>query len=270
MFLLIESTVLIAQHMESKRSTHVYHDHDRGDRTRPARSARNYYALTLLLEKLRRVASSSLLAGGETILDYGCGSQPYRELFRDKFIHYVGADIAGNSRADLIIDADGNVPVEDNHFDCVLSSQVLEHVSDPRVYLREAHRVLKPSGSLILSTHGIWPYHPDPMDYWRWTIEGLQCEIRQAGFEVLMVQSVFGVESCALQLWQDATFERLPAFVRPIYTWIFQSAIGLIERRHPDKVSNDASVYIVLARKKKMMTSAHDGSGNEAVEAMKD
>jgi SAM-dependent methyltransferase len=140
---------------------------------------------------------------------------------------------------------------------------VLEHVASPRVYLREAHRVLKPKGSLILSTHGIWPYHPDPMDYWRWTIEGLQCEIRQAGFEIVMVQSVFGVESCALQLWQDATFERLPAFVRPIYTWIFQSAIGLIERRHPDKVSNDASVYIVLARKKKMM--AQDGNGSETV-----
>lgn len=258
----IEPAVLIKHLMQSKLSTQIYHDHDRGDRTRPARSARNYYALTLLLEKLRRVVDSSLLEGGETILDYGCGNQPYRDLFSAKFVRYVGADIAGNSLADLIIDAEGKLPVEDESFDCVLSSQVLEHVASPRIYLREAHRVLKPKGSLILSTHGIWPYHPDPMDYWRWTIEGLQCEIRQAGFEIVMVQSVFGVESCALQLWQDATFERLPAFVRPVYTWIFQSAIGFIERRQPDKVSNDASVYIVLARKKNM---AHDGNGNETV-----
>ena len=42
---------------------------------------------------------------------------------------------------------------------------------------------------------------------------------------------------------------RLPRALRPLYTWFFQSLIGLIERRQPDKLSNDASCYIVLARK---------------------
>ncbi|HEX8135956.1 MAG TPA: class I SAM-dependent methyltransferase [Pyrinomonadaceae bacterium] len=249
--------------METTVATQLYHEHDRGDRTRPRRSSRNYRSLTLLLEKLRRVVDSDLLEGGETILDYGCGNKPYRELFGAKFTQYLGADIAGNREAELTIDDEGRVPVEDGRFDCVLSSQVLEHVTNPRVYLREAHRVLKEAGSLILSTHGIWPYHPDPVDYWRWTIEGLQLEIRRAGFEVLMVQAVFGPESSALQLWQDATFERLPRLVRPLYTWMFQSAIGFIERRQPEKVSPDASVYIVLARKKVAGTD----EGNEAVES---
>ena len=126
---------------------------------------------------------------------------------------------------------------------------MLEHVLDPKQYLAEAWRVLRPSGSLILSTHGIWPYHPDPNDYWRWTIEGLQHEIRKAGFQIMMVQSVFGLESSALQLWQDATFERLPSLLRPLYTRLIQAFIGFIERRHPDKLSNDASIYLVLARK---------------------
>jgi SAM-dependent methyltransferase len=235
--------------IKSDADAKAYHDHDRGDRTRPARSSRNYYALVLLLEKLRRVVDSDLLEGGDRMLDYGCGNKPYRELFGGKFRNYVGADIAGNRETDLVIDSEGKVPAADESFDCVLSSQVLEHVTSPRVYLKEAHRLLRPGGSLILSTHGIWPYHPDPTDYWRWTIEGLQLEIRQAGFEIAMVQSVFGIESSALQLWQDATFERLPKPLRPIYTWAIQSVIGLIERRHRDKVLSDASTYIVLARK---------------------
>lgn len=237
--------------MKAEAARPSYHDHDRGDRTRPRRSDRNYYALVMLLDKLRRVVDSDLLEAGERVLDYGCGNKPYKELFGSKFRTYVGADIAGNRGAELELDEEGKVPAEDESFDCVLSSQVLEHVTSPKLYLREAHRLLKPGGSLVLSTHGTWPYHPDPHDYWRWTIEGLQLEVRQAGFEVVMMQSVFGIESSALQLWQDATFERLPRPVRRIYTWAIQSMIGVIERRRQYKVLDDASTYIVLARKPK-------------------
>lgn len=222
---------------------------ERGDRTRPPRHDRKYWHLVLLLECVNRAINSKLLAGGERLLDYGCGNKPYRELFSKKFAQHIGADIAGNVDADLVLDDEGRIPTADESFDGVLSSQVLEHVGAPRLYLSEAFRVLKPGGSLILSTHGIWPYHPDPTDFWRWTKDGLVREIEQAGFEVQLVQGVFGPESSALQLWQDTTFERLPRPLRPAYTWFFQTLIGLIERRHPDKVSNDASVYVILARK---------------------
>lgn len=227
----------------------MYLKGERGDRTRPPRHDRKYWHLRLLLERVERVVSSELLAGGEKLLDYGCGNKPYRELFKRKFAQHVGADIAGNEDAELVLGEGGTVPAPDESFDGVLSSQVLEHVASPRIYLLEARRVLKPGGSLILSTHGIWPFHPDPTDFWRWTKDGLVREITEAGFEVQLVQGVFGLESSALQLWQDATFERLPRFLRPAYTWFFQTLIGLIERRHPDKLSDDASVYVILARR---------------------
>lgn len=222
---------------------------ERGQRSAPGRSARTYCSLTLLLDKLQRIVRSDLLPSGERLLDYGCADKPYQWLFQEKFTEYVGADLPGNTKADLAIGPAGEIPSEAGSFDCVLSSQVLEHVVDPQKYLAEAGRVLRPGGSLILSTHGIWPYHPDPTDYWRWTIEGLQHEIRQAGFQIMMVQSVFGLESSALQLWQDATYERLPGFLQPVYTRFFQAVIGFIERRQPDKLSNDASIYLILARK---------------------
>jgi len=136
----------------------------------PSRASVQYAVRKPLVEWLRRQP-----VGGARVLDVGCGDRPYDALLHGAEI--VGFDVPGNPRADVhgTIDA---IPVEDGSFDVVLCLQVLEHVSDPAAAVRELRRFVKPGGRVLLSTHGVYPFHPNPEDLWRWTHTGLEHTFR--------------------------------------------------------------------------------------------
>lgn len=136
-------------------------------------------------EHARRIASP-----GKVALDFGCGAKPYAQLFTARGVTYLGADL-GTSH-DVQIRADGSLSAPDRSADLVVSFQVLEHVRDLDMYLREAARVLRDDGLMLLSTHGTWLYHPHPEDHRRWTREGLIGELGQRGFEVVDCVAVVG------------------------------------------------------------------------------
>jgi SAM-dependent methyltransferase len=183
------------------------------------------------------------------ILDYGCADVPYRHLF-PATVDYVGADLPGNPAASLEIAADGTVPVPSGSFDAVLSTQVLEHVEDPGVYLSECWRVLRPGGRMLLSTHGIMVHHPDPVDYWRWTSEGLRQAVSSAGFEIDRFEGIMGLAATGIQLFQDGIWWRLPAPLRPALALVLQSLIAVVDRfQGPASRRHNALVFALTARK---------------------
>ncbi|HYD12650.1 MAG TPA: class I SAM-dependent methyltransferase [Allosphingosinicella sp.] len=130
------------------------------------------------------------LTRGARLLDFGCGSMPYRLLVEQQGAVYVGADFGAGAAVE--IGRDGSLPVPDASIDAVLSVQVLEHVRDLDLYLGEAGRVLKPDGTLFLSTHGTWLYHPHPEDHRRWTRTGLVADIEARGFRVEEIEAIVG------------------------------------------------------------------------------
>jgi SAM-dependent methyltransferase len=103
----------------------------------------------------------------------GCGVKPYYPWFEPFVSEYVGLDIGDNPNADLQGTIE-SIPAEDESFDFVLCTQVLEHCDDPAQGVRELRRVTRPGGRVLLSTHGVMVYHPSPNDLWRWTHEGLE------------------------------------------------------------------------------------------------
>jgi SAM-dependent methyltransferase len=224
---------------------------DRGERLYPSRVSRLYWVLTQLRQELEAIIAT-YVANRDlgTLVDYGCGDMPYRPLFQQHVRRYIGCDLAGNAWADCSLESGNQLPFASSSVSIVLSSQVLEHVDEPRQYLAEACRVLQRQGLLILSTHGVWKYHPDPQDYWRWTSSGLKREIEACGFEVRALSGILGPSSTGLQLFQDAVIPAVPNLLKPVLCYIMQRCIRLADRlSSPDVKSRDASVFLIVAEK---------------------
>jgi hypothetical protein len=103
---------------------------------------------------------------------------------------------------------------------------------------------------MLLSTHGIMVHHADPVDYWRWTSEGLDRVVREAGFEVLRFEGIMGLAATGLQLLQDAVYYRLPRLPRAGLALFLQALIALADRLESaqDRRVN-ALVFVLVARK---------------------
>jgi 2-polyprenyl-3-methyl-5-hydroxy-6-metoxy-1,4-benzoquinol methylase len=117
------------------------------------------------------------------LLDLGCGNKPYRTMFAGRVSEHVGCDMVQSSEhcVDILCPATA-IPMADETFDTVLCTQVIEHVAEHKLVLREAFRLLKPGGILILSAPMYWPLHEEPYDFFRFTRHGLDYLLKETGF----------------------------------------------------------------------------------------
>lgn len=210
-----------------------------------ARSAPYRYVAGELEGVVRRFGLPAAPAGSR-VFDYGCAERPYRALFGPE-VEYVGADLEGNPSADVRLNRDCSVPLADAQFDLVLSTQVLEHVRDPELYISECRRLLKPGGTLVLTTHGIMYYHPDPDDYWRWTSAGLERLLSTAGLPPTELRGVMGLAPAAVQLFQHATISKVPKPLVHPYIAAMQTFVAFLDRRCSEG-SRLANSLVVAAR----------------------
>lgn len=123
------------------------------------------------------------------VLDFGCGTQPYKSLF-DHCARYVPVDFTETKTRfyaeGQVLPFDGSrIPLPDASVDHVLFTEVLEHVFEPVALLAEVRRVLRPGGSVLITTPFVWEEHDAPFDYARYTRFGLRHLAEKTGFEVV-------------------------------------------------------------------------------------
>lgn len=96
---------------------------------------------------------------GKRLLDLGCGAGENSVYFAQKGANCIAADYSpGMVEVALKLAAANGVSIEghtanamaldfaDNTFDIVYASNLLHHIPDPKIALKEMHRVLKPGG----------------------------------------------------------------------------------------------------------------------------
>ena len=158
------------------------------------------------------------------LLDIGCGRKPYAGFLTvDK---YVGIEMPSTLSKSTVVDvfASGlHLPFRSGMFDSILSTEVLEHVPEPKLFFSEAARVLKDGGYLLLSTPQTWGLHEIPYDFYRYTPYGLRYLAEATGFRVVDVWPTCG-------LW--ATFgQRVSSFFFHRYAkgrWLIVQAVWAI------------------------------------------
>ncbi|HEX8549874.1 MAG TPA: class I SAM-dependent methyltransferase [Cytophagaceae bacterium] len=216
------------------------------------RMASRYYYLRQLRKAIEEVILKFVARKDKKLVlaDYGCGNKPYEVLIGPYVERYIGLDLIENPIADIHISPEGKIDLDNQSLDVVLSTQVLEHVVNPLLYLSEANRVLKKDGLLILSTHGYWMFHPDPTDFWRWTSTGLRKIVSEAGFEIVYFKGIIGRSAMGIQLFQDGILFKLPKFLRPLLALFIQPWIILFDKTTAQNTKDkDACTFILVARK---------------------
>lgn len=153
---------------------------------------------SVIIDLLKEVAPQ---ARGR-LLDVGCGTKPYEEIFRPYVTEYLGIENEGtftataaslDSRGPDLVYAGDRLPFEDRTFDTILNVQVLEHTPRPAALINEMARVLKDDGTLILSAPFQFRLHEQPHDYFRYTPHGLGVLFADAGLEVTEVKAHGGL-----------------------------------------------------------------------------
>ena len=136
------------------------------------------------------------IKAGDRVLDLGCGNGRLLDLLQKKDILYTGTDSSENlikiaqkkhpgfdfQAADAM-----NLPFPDCHFDAIYSIAVLHHIPSKELraaFLKEAKRVLRPSGVFVLTVWNLW----QPA-YWKTNLKYSVLKI--LGFSKLDLKDIF-------------------------------------------------------------------------------
>ena len=176
------------------RQTNIPRLNDWHIRTKDPHYIHLYFLINDIKEALEKYARGNFL-------DLGCGNKPYETLYNPLTQKQVGCDIiqSDKNRVDVICLAT-DLKFDNNSFDSILCTQVLEHVYDHHTMINEIYRVLKPGGHILLTVPFAWEKHEEPYDFFRFTPHALKELFKEGGLEIDYIKPNGGKWAAIYQL----------------------------------------------------------------------
>ncbi|MGQ9898624.1 MAG: class I SAM-dependent methyltransferase [Acidobacteriota bacterium] len=124
-----------------------------------------------------------------SVLDVGCGRQPFRPRLEAEGFHYVSLDVAQNPEGTVDFICEIDRPLPDNllaagPFDFVLCLEVLEHVADWDMSFANFARLMRSGARVLLTCPHFYMLHLEPHDFWRPTPYAFQYFALKYGFTI--------------------------------------------------------------------------------------
>ncbi|MFH1170781.1 MAG: class I SAM-dependent methyltransferase [Candidatus Vogelbacteria bacterium] len=180
------------------------------------------------------------------VLDLGSGGSPsYYKCLDMVGREFIKTDYTPRPGVDRVVDFTQPLPFPDASFNTVCIFHALYIAPDPQIVLKEIRRVLVKDGVIVISMPFIANEMPEPHDYHRYTLEGLNLLFSEANFTPI-VQERIGERFTA------ATYILTPFYLFwPIKLIAYAKAILLdkfiptkIREKHPFPIG-----YFYVARK---------------------
>ncbi len=201
---------------------------------------------------LRGIANLAPELNG-TLLDFGCGSKPYHSLFHVE--KYIGIDFENpghsheNEHIDFFYDGE-NIPFENHSFDSILCTEVVEHIFNIEVVLKELNRVLKPGGKILITCPFVWNEHEIPHDFARYSKFGIKHIFEKYGFEMInyeasgnFITTIFQlINLYFFQLAKGKWYKIMP--IRIAYKCIIYGGINFLGLFWNAILPNNKSLYL--------------------------
>lgn len=207
------------------------------------------------------------LPSGSKLFDAGAGIQRYKKFANHLFYtsqdfgKYKGGEIFSGSlvkswesnNCDIICDIT-NIPCDDETFDFVLCSEVIEHLENPYSAIKELKRIIKSGGTLLITAPFRSLYHQSPYFYYSgfskfWFIKNSE----KLNLEILnIIPNGNYIEDLASEIIRTNYFG--PFFLRIIIrllTFPYLLILFIFNKYMKIKTPESCTGYFVLLKKKK-------------------
>lgn len=178
---------------------------------------------------------------------------------RGSFLPPLGDDIKWlylnndpGTSPDYLCGAD-KIPTEKEYFDCIIISELLEHVPDPENVIMEAFRVLKKGGKCFITIPFLYRVHPDPEDHQRWTDFKLANVCKRIGFNILELRPMGGVFAVVNDFWLFSVTriknKSLISLINKILFRIFTPLLKLLDKKFLYLQNNITTGWSIVLQK---------------------